>query len=108
MFRSVNGRRESMNAIRRVVVATLLAVWCFPAVSMAKPPAKDPAPLAAQATSTGRGTSTEDNGTDAEGLAAREQRARELQDFKGGGVYIYLGSGALLVVIVVILLVLLV
>jgi hypothetical protein len=97
-----------MNAIRRVVVATLLAVWCFPAVSMAKPAAKDPAPLMARAISTGREAGAADNGTDTESLAGREQRARQLQDFKGGGVYIYLGSGALLVVIVVILLVLLV
>lgn len=97
-----------MNAIRRVVVATLLAVWCFPAVSMAKPAANAPAPLAAQAGSTRRVASAGDQGTDAESLAAREQRARELQNFKGGGVYIYLGSGALLVIIVVVLLVLLV
>ena len=95
-----------MNAIKRVVVATLLAVWCFPAVSMAKPAPKDPAPLAAQAVSTVPAASDEDNGAQTESLAAREQKARELQDFKGGGVYIYLGSGALLVVVVILLILL--
>jgi hypothetical protein len=95
-----------MNAIKRAVIATLLAVWCFPAASMAKPSPKDPAPLAAQAMSTVPATSGEDSGAQTESLATREQKARELQDFKGGGVYIYLGSGALLVVIVILLILL--
>lgn len=71
-----------MNAIRRVVVATLLAVWCFPAASMAKPSAKDPAPVAVQATATGPVTSAEDNGAESQSLATREQKSRELQEFR--------------------------
>jgi hypothetical protein len=95
-----------MNAIRRVVVAALLAVWCFPAVSMAKSMANDPAPLSAPAESTGSAAVSTTNGADTESLATREQKARQLQDFKGGGVVIIAGSGALLVVVVVLLLLL--
>src|SRR5205807_768600 len=40
-----------MTAIRRAVVLALLAVWTFPAVSLAKPEPADPAPLPAAITS---------------------------------------------------------
>jgi hypothetical protein len=97
-----------MNTIRRVIVATLLAVWCFPAVSMANPAPGKPVPAIAQATSTVATASGETGGAEAETLAAREQKARELQDFRGGGAYVYIGSGTVLVVLVVVLIVLLV
>ena len=43
------------------------------------------------------------------GLATREAQAGELQGFRGGsGVYIYVGSGALVVVLVVLLILLVV
>ncbi|HVT06519.1 MAG TPA: hypothetical protein VHO67_03640 [Polyangia bacterium] len=97
-----------MNAIRRFVVATLLAVWCFPAASMANPSPRAPAPIVAEPTAPIPATSGEASGTEVGTLAAREQKARELQDFKGGRVYIYLGSGVVVVLLVVLLVLLLV
>ena len=92
-----------MNAIRRLVVATLLAVWCFPAVSSANPPPRAPAPIAAESGSPIHSNS----GTEIGRLAAREQQARQLQDFKGGRAII-LGSSVVVVLLVVLLVLLLV
>jgi hypothetical protein len=98
-----------MNQIRGIVIATLLAVWCFPAIGAAKtppPPAPwvEPAaavPSARVATATGDSQTTD--------LAAREAGAPELQDFRGGsGVYIYVGSGVLLVAVIVLVILLVV
>lgn len=97
-----------MNAIRRVVVATLLAVWCFPAVSMAAPAPRPPAPLAAEPAPASPVTSPGTAGTETGALAAREHQARQLQDFKGGQVYVYIGGSVLVVVLVVILVLLLI
>jgi hypothetical protein len=98
-----------MNQIRGIVIATLLAVWCFPAAGVAKTPAAPaPWPAPAAAVSNTRAAVA----TDAPGptsLAAREAQSRELQDFRGGsGVYVYIGSGALTVALIVLLIVLLV
>ena len=93
-----------MNAIRRLVVATLLAVWCFPAVSSANPPPRAPAPIAAESGSPIRDSNS---GTEIGRLAAREQQARQLQDFKGGRAII-LGSSVVVVLLVVLLVLLLV
>jgi hypothetical protein len=95
-----------MNRIRRMVVAVLLAVWCFPAVSSARSLPPEPAPPALSTPKTGATSAPAPGGADAENLAAREQQARDLQDFKGGGVYIYLGSGALLVIVIILLILL--
>lgn len=97
-----------MNAIRRAVVATLLAVWCFPAVSLATPAPRSPAPLMAQPAATAPVTPSGTAGVETDALAAREQQARQLQDFKGGRVYVYIGSSVLVVILVVILVLLLV
>ena len=97
-----------MDQIRRFVIATMLAVWCFPAVGAAKTPAP-PAPWtepAAAAPGARAATATDAEATD---LATREAGARQLQDFRGGsGVYIYIGSGVLLVAVIILLIVLLV
>ena len=99
-----------MGAIQRAVVIALLAVWCFPAVSLAKTEAKDPAPLPALVTSTAARTPSgarAPSALEAAQLAAREKQAQDLQNFKGGeGVYIYMGSGVLLVAVIILLLVL--
>lgn len=97
-----------MNAIRRVVVATLLAVWCFPAASMAKPSPRAPAPVVGEPAAPIPATSVENNGAETGTLAAREQQARALQDFKGGRAYIYVGSSVVVVLLVVLLVLLLV
>jgi hypothetical protein len=95
-----------MNAIRRVVVAALLAVWCFPAVSLAKSEPTVPAPVAAQVASRGAAqTAQSSSKAEVEDLATREQKAPELQDFKGGAVVVLGGATLVLVVLLLILLV---
>jgi hypothetical protein len=97
-----------MGAIRRAVVLALLAVWAFPAVSLAKSEPADPAPLPALVTSTAASRSAAARTAEtreAAQLAAREKQAQDLQNFKGGeGVYIYAGSGVLLVAVIILLL----
>lgn len=98
-----------MNGIRGTVLATLLTVWCFPMVSSAKALASEPpAPAAAVARAgTAAGSvATSSGGSEATSLATREQQARELQDFRGGGVTIYIGSGVLLIVLIILLILL--
>jgi hypothetical protein len=96
-----------MNSIRRIVVAALLAVWCFPAVSLAKSEPAQPAPVAAQMASrsapAGSETSQVASSAEVQDLAAREKQAPELQDFKGGAAII-IGGGALLVVLLLLVL----
>jgi hypothetical protein len=94
-----------MNKIRGLVVAVLLGVWTFPAVSSAKTPS-DPAPISAPAsTPTSAAQSAEGAGA-ASNLGAREQQSRNLQDFKGGSVAIYASSGAVLVAVIILLILL--
>jgi hypothetical protein len=94
-----------MNAIRRIVVAALLAVWCFPAVSLAKPAAQDPAPLVTQTASTRAPAASTGTASEAESLAAREQKAPDLQDFRGGAAVIYIGGTTILIILLILLLV---
>jgi len=98
-----------MNRIRAGVIATLLAVWCFPIVSSAKALSSEPEPLSATVTRTGTTDSSaarSPGGSEAATLATREQQARNLQDFKGGGVTIYIGSGVLLILLIILLILL--
>jgi len=98
-----------MNQIRGIVIATLLAVWCFPAVSAAKTPAPPAPPIETAAALSNTRAAAATDGSEATALASREARSRDLQDFRGGsGVYIYVGSGVLLVVVIILLVVLLV
>src|SRR5690349_7011092 len=101
-----------MTMLRRLVVVALLAVWSFPAVSLAKPEPASPPPLPALVTSGsapaayGQGAS---QNTEAAQLAAREKQDQQLQNFQGGeGVSIYVGGGAVTLVLLIILIVLLV
>ena len=99
-----------MNRIRVGVIATLLSVFCFPMVSSAKAASSEPESLAAMVTraaTTGRSTATAPNSSESASLQAREQQARDLQDFKGGGVSIYIGSGALFIALIIILILIL-
>jgi hypothetical protein len=104
-----------MNRIRAGVIATLLGVWCFPMVSSAKALSSEPASLAAKVGevgevsnlgTTGGPEATPSSDSEAVSLATREQQARHLQDFKGGGVTIYIGSGVLLIVLIILLILL--
>ena len=102
-----------MKRIRKAAVfATLLAVWCFPMVSSAKAFSGEPASAGAMARSgpsaaTTSGTAaTPASSSEAASLATREQQARSLQDFKGGGVSIYIGSGVLFIALIILLILL--
>ena len=100
-----------MKKIQGVVVAALLAIWCFPAVSSAKTLPADPAPLPAVVTSTRAPVAAEAPATtqnaESANLAQREQQSQNLQDYKGGAAVVYVGSGVLLVVVIVLLILLL-
>ena len=95
-----------MNTLRKLVVMTLLGVWSFPAVGSAKSMAEAGAPaesrrvLAAAPATTER---SEASTSEAEDLQAREKRAPELQEFRGGAIYI--GGAALVLLIVLLVLV---
>ena len=104
-----------MNRIRAAAVATVLGVWCFPMVSSAKALSSEPTPSAAMvarvpkaasAIATGGTAAAPSSASEATSLATREQQARDLQDFKGGGVTIYIGSGVLLIVLIILLILL--
>lgn len=93
-----------MNKIRGLVVAVLLGVWAFPAVSSAKT-APEPAPSSAPASPSSAPVATAPvESARTTSLAAREQQAKDLQDYKGGsGVAIYASSGAILVAVIVLI-----
>jgi hypothetical protein len=74
---------------------------------MAKPSPRAPAPIVAEPGTPSPATSVAHSGTETGTLAAREQQARELQNFRGGR-YIYLGSSVVVVLLVVLLVLLLV
>ena len=92
-----------MNKIRGVVVAVLLAVCCFPAVSSAKSLAREPAPLSAAVSDMSAGSTSSPGVAETARLATREQQAPNLRDFKGGSVVVYASSGAVLVAVIVLL-----
>jgi len=94
-----------MNALQRLVIAALLGIWCFPAVSLAAPL---PTPSAAAGSSASSGASPRQPSaqTEASDLGAREKQAQDLQNFKGGGAYIYIGGGATFVLLLILLIIL--
>ena len=102
-----------MKRIRKAaVLATLFAVWCFPMVSSAKALSSEPAAAAAtlgrpsSAARTSGTAATSSTSSEGASLATREQQARSLQDFKGGGVSIYIGSGVLFIALIILLILL--
>jgi hypothetical protein len=95
--------------LRRSVVLVLLAVWSFPAAGMASSgnETAQSAPRGAQ--SSGRSSVQAPAApAEAQQYAERERQARELENFRGGDVGIYIGGGALTIVLIVLLILLLV
>jgi hypothetical protein len=96
---------------RRAVIAVLLAAWSFPAAAAGLgPETKGPAPIVE---STGAPARSQSTGTvtvadEAQGYAAREQQTKNLNDFRGGEGYLYIGGGALTVALLVLLILILV
>jgi hypothetical protein len=100
-------KENVMTLIKRIVVAALLAVWCFPAAGFAKTePANPPAFSAPVGTTAAAPQRTES--AEVANLAAREKQAQSqnLTDFNGGAVYVYLGSGAVLVLVIILIILL--
>jgi hypothetical protein len=89
-----------MKTFRTAVIAALLAIWSFPAVSLAAPPPSPPVAAQPAATDKRAGAS------EATELAQREQQAQDLQDFRGGAVYLYFGSGVALVLLIILIVIL--
>ena len=99
-----------MTALRKLIVVALLAVWSFPAVGATKPltdPVSPTESTPVRGAVPGPSNAQGHSSAEAERLQAREQKAPELQDFRGGGVSIYIGSGAALVLLVILLIILL-
>lgn len=94
-----------MNALRTLVVTALLGAWFFPAVGAARPLSGAASTSEAQPRTPATTTISRPDTTaaEAESLAAREKQSPDLQNFKGGGVAIYIGSGTLLVVVIILL-----
>jgi hypothetical protein len=92
-----------MRSLQRLVVAVLLGIWSFPAVSVAGPLPPTSNGAVDSRASSGAGPEKPSPQTEQSALAAREEQARDLQNFKGGGVYIYLGSGAAIVLVIILL-----
>jgi len=90
-----------MKTFRTAVIAVLLAIWSFPAVSLAAPPPKPPA--ATQPVPVAPATQKQAAQDEATEMAQREQQASDLQDFKGGAVYLYFGSGVALVLLIILI-----
>jgi hypothetical protein len=108
----------SMRAFRMGVVAVIVGAMFSPAVGLAKTePAAQPVParqvvqtgvaLANVVGTTANALSTQNaQSGESSQYAQREQQSKDLQDFKGGAVYVYLGSGVILVMIIFLLLLL--
>jgi hypothetical protein len=98
-----------MRIFRTVVVAVLLGAFFSPAVGLAKtepriaPAVTQPVSGAAAAPTSSSSTSSNSEGAQ---YAQREQQSQDAQNFKGGAVYLYFGSGVVLALIVIILLLL--
>jgi hypothetical protein len=98
-----------MKIFRAVVVAVILGSFFSPAVGLARteprlPPAATQ-PVTPAATPVAANAATT-NGAEAATYAQREQQSKNLQDFKGGAVYVYFGSGVVLALIIIILILL--
>ena len=63
--------------------------------------------MVSRAGTTGSSAAAPSSDSEAANLATREQQTRNLQDFRGGGVTIYIGSGVLLIVLIILLILLL-
>jgi len=92
-----------MNSLRTLVVTALLAVWSFPAVGLAQPPADPPTSVASTRAPSAAAAAPAASTAEAASMNAREKQAADLQDFRGGGATIYIGSGATLVLLIILL-----
>jgi hypothetical protein len=97
-----------MKTFRAVVVAVILGAFFSPAMGVARAERLPPAATqpAAPATAPVAANTASTSGGEAANYAAREQQSKDVQDFKGGAVYVYFGSGVVLALIIIILILL--
>jgi hypothetical protein len=99
-----------MKTFRAVVVAVILGSFFSPAMGVAKAEPRLPAaatqPAAPAATTPVAANTASASRGEAANYAAREQQSKDVQDFKGGAVYVYFGSGVVLALIIIILILL--
>src|SRR5689334_15296095 len=96
---SLAGRGEEgrgMKAFRTVVVAVILAAMFAPASRALA--ASETVPVRTVATTALTAVAAE-----AARYAAREQQSQDVQNFKGGAVYVYFGSGLVLALVIILL-----
>ena len=94
-----------MKAFRTVVVAVILGAMFSPSVSLAKTDSRT-SPVAAQqvkGTSLALANAAASTASESTQYAQREQQSQDLQDFKGGAVYLYFGSGLVLALVIILL-----
>ena len=97
-----------MKAFRTVVVAVILGAMFSPSISLAKTESRTP-PVAAQQireTALTLASTASAKASEAAQYAQREQQSQDLQNFKGGAVYLYFGSGVVLALIIILLILL--
>ena len=98
-----------MKLFRTVVVAVILTAMFSPAMSLAKSEAPPPPVAARQSVSTtvaltnAAVSATNALGAEAARYAQREQQSQDVQNFKGGAVYVYFGSGLVLALVIILL-----
>jgi hypothetical protein len=94
-----------MKSLQRLVIAVLLGIWCFPALGFAAP-LPTPSGAVGSRASSGAAQAQPSTQTEAAALDAREQESQDLQDFKGGAAYVYIGGGATFLLLVILLILL--
>ena len=101
-----------MKAFRTAVVAMVIGAMFSPAMALAKSEPRTAPVVTEQVTSTAvalanAAASTVNAQTrEAAQYAQREQQSQNAQNFRGGAVYLYFGSGVVLALIIILLLLL--
>jgi hypothetical protein len=94
-----------MKTLQRLVIAILLGIWCVPAVSFAAP-LRTPSAAVGPRAASGASPAQPSAQTETAALDAREKESQDLQNFKGGGAYIYIGGGATFVLLLILIILL--
>ena len=101
-----------MRAFRMAVVAVVIGAIFSPAMGMAKTEARPPVAAEQKLASTAMAltnavaSTVNAQSTEASQYAQREQQSQNVQNFRGGAVYLYFGSGVVLALIIIIILLL--
>jgi hypothetical protein len=94
-----------MRLLRTVLVAVLLGSFFSPALGVARTEPRTQ-PVAAQPLAAAPAATPKAETGEAAQYQQREQQSQDLQNFKGGAVYLYFGSGVVLALIIIVLILL--